>query len=151
MPYCSPLPAAMASPFLPSPSKALSPGFTPPGSTPMTSPPTHRTKPISIPASRPMSRRRSSSVRLLSTVFTKLKHTDSIEILRHGKHAQQPQSQGTAQPQQQQQPQQQSSGHRSSKAAAQVPQQQAPVQQQAYYNNDMPTQGLSAGTAANGP
>nr|XP_018263259.1 CAMK/CAMK1/CAMK1-RCK protein kinase [Kwoniella dejecticola CBS 10117]OBR85417.1 CAMK/CAMK1/CAMK1-RCK protein kinase [Kwoniella dejecticola CBS 10117] len=89
---------------------------------------------------RPMHKRKPSSKFRISAhrglPFRFLDHHDSIEILRHGKHAQS--SQNAGQPDSSKTSQ--SGGHRSSKA-----QQQQSTQQQAYYNNDMPGQGLTAG------
>jgi len=71
------------------------------------------------------------------------------QILRHGKHAQQP-SQPQQPQQQQQQPQPQQTSGRNGKATSQAPvQAPAPQQQQGYYQNDMRSEGLTAGTAAN--
>nr|XP_031857811.1 uncharacterized protein CI109_006754 [Kwoniella shandongensis]KAA5524883.1 hypothetical protein CI109_006754 [Kwoniella shandongensis] len=180
MPYCSPALGTLAavsssSTFLPSPAKALSPILTPmPPCTSsggkLTSPPlptTRRSKPQPMPIPilsslshqcRTRSTSPSSPVRPLrplglTTPFRFLGHNDSIEILRHGKHAQQ------ASPSPQQEVKQStSSGQRSSKTTqaqtqAQPSQSQSQSQsqaqaQQAYYNNnDMHNQGLAAGNA----
>ncbi|KAK6910266.1 hypothetical protein I203_104298 [Kwoniella mangroviensis CBS 8507] len=96
---------------------------------------------------RPLFIRKSSSIpRLLNyrgLPFRTLEHNGSIEILRHGKHAQSSQS-NAAQPESRTS---QSGGHRSSKAQHQQQTAQPQQVQQAYYNNDMPGQGLTATNA----
>ncbi|WWC89495.1 uncharacterized protein L201_004419 [Kwoniella dendrophila CBS 6074] len=170
MPYCPPTSAISSSStpsFLPTPIKVLSPVFTTPLHTPsksgekLTSPILRLTQqsilksqntpkssaPIPIPQRhrRPIFTRKSSPVPRLpprpGQPYRLLEHTDSIEILRHGKHAQSSQS-----PAQTESKTSQSGGHRTNKASQQ-PQQTAQSQQQqqqTYYNNDMAGQGLSA-------
>jgi hypothetical protein len=159
MPYVSPLkvppPSLSSSPsrtFVPSPSVPLSPVYTPPSSPPgdseLTAPnfPTRRTKPLDIPRHVNDIPNHSYPVSLPSPRCAYDHRNPPIEILRHGKHAQQSSNQNQNQNQNQTQ-----SSSKSSKAQPAAPQQTQPPQQQyqppqqqAYYDNTMPAQGLSA-------
>jgi hypothetical protein len=164
MPFASPSPdlsSFSSPPFFPSPSRVCSPVFTAPphhaSNQPLTSPPlpTRRTQPLPIPNSSDRPRSPSFSLSPLfnhvdphpnANPFRHLAHTDSTEILRHGKHAHSSPSQPT------QSSKSDSHGHRSKGAAPvsqhqqqQQQQQQPQAQAQAYYQNEMPGQGLSAG------
>jgi len=144
-PACFPFPFPN---FLPSPSRGLSPIYTPPLQSncrgqKLTSPSPSRYSPTPIPIpSRPRSTRcHSPDVFELSrlpdtkSLFDQMQI--STEILRHGKHGQQ------TTPNQSSPSQQPSNGIRSPKAPA--TQATQPQLAQAYYNNDMPSQGLVAG------
>lgn len=155
MPYVSPFkippPSLSSSPsrtFVPSPSVTLAPVYTPPSSPPgdseLTVPnfPTRRTKPLDIPRRANDIPNHSYAVSLPSPRRIYDHGNPPIEILRHGKHAQQSSNQNQNQTQ---------SSSKSSKAQPAAPQQTQPPQQQyqppqqqAYYDNTMPAQGLSA-------
>lgn len=137
----------------PVPSAPLSPVYTPPSSPPgdseLTVPnfPTRRTKPLDIPQHSNHIVAASYSISSLPSPRRAYDHWDPpTEILRHGKHAQQSSNQNQSQNQNQNQ-----SSSKSSKAQPAAPQQTQPPQQQyqpqqqqAYYDNTMPSQGLSA-------
>lgn len=103
--------------------------------------PSRYIKPIHIPTTS-KSQHLSYDMTNLHSLFSKLTHRDSTEILRHGKHAQQSSTPPQNQNQSTGHSSSPSSGHRSSKAAATT--QAQPQQAQAYYQNDMPAQGLAA-------
>ncbi|KAK4684777.1 serine/threonine-protein kinase RCK2, partial [Tremellales sp. Uapishka_1] len=177
MPYVSPNLIASSpctpshSSFLPTPSRILSPVFTPPGLSAMTSPltsaslyPHSRPKPQSTPISMtsilksspiaipngcsshptryrspPLFHQHRARHHHPGIPFRLLQHTDSAEILRHGKHAQAAPAQQPAQA-----PQPQSSSPRNKAAATtQTHTQQATAS--AYRDADMQNQGLGHG------
>lgn len=162
MPYVPPTACfnvTSSSPSFPSfPQAVLSPIYTSPSSSghTLTSPfPVRRTKPLPIPI--PLLRNRSPSTsNSTSPCFPPARfplgyaYTDSIEILRHGKHAQssgQPQqSSKPSKAEKQQSPTQaQLNAERKEQERQAHYHQQQQQQAQAQYNNDMGGQGLAAG------
>ena len=160
MPYVTPslriASSSASTSFIPSPPPILSPVYTPPTCSShgqsLTSPPlpTRRSKPLPIPthSSRPPRHTSPSSahhpIPRLGVSLRLLNHTDSTEILRHGKHAQQS-SAGQTPTQQQAAGSQHKSVRGHAAQAQQQPPQQAPQPQQAQaYYDDMPNQGLKA-------
>ena len=144
--------------FLPSPQTILSPVYTPPPSPghALTSPlPTRRIKPLQIQSSRrhptpsPPSSTSSSSMspKRFPLAFV---HSDSIEILRHGKHAQssgQPQQSSKPAKAEKQQPTQAqlNAERKEQERQAHFHQQQQQQAQEQQYNDNMGGQGLAAG------